>query len=87
MKAGSAIEIIKHDNYENTEIKPYQHLIGKLIYLACSTRPDIAFIVGLLSRYNANPKKSYLRAAKRVIRYLKRTMQLGLVYRRMSDRR
>ncbi len=57
MKAGSAIEMIEHNNYEDTEIKPYQHLIGKLMYLACDTKPDIAFIVGLLSRHNADPKK------------------------------
>ncbi len=57
MKAGSAIEMIEHDDYEDTEIKQYQHLIGKLLYLACGTRPDIAFIVGLLSRHNADLKK------------------------------
>ena len=60
MKAGSAIEMIEHDDYEDTEIKPYQHLIGKLMYLACGTRPDIAFIVGLLSRHNTDPRKSHL---------------------------
>ncbi len=64
MKAGSAIEMIEHDDYEDTEIKPYQHLIGKLMYLACGTRLDIAFIVSLLSRHNADPRKSHLRAAK-----------------------
>ncbi len=57
MKAGSAIEMIEHNDYKDIEIKQYQHLIGKLIYLACGTRPDIAFIVGLLSRYNTNPRK------------------------------
>ena len=73
MKAGSAIEMNEHDDYEETEIKSYQHLIGKLMYLACGTRPDIAFVVGLLSRHNANPRKGHLRAAKRVVRYLKGT--------------
>lgn len=60
MKAGSAIKMIKHDNYKDTKIKPYQHLIGKLMYLACDKRPDIAFIVDLLSRHNTNPRKSHL---------------------------
>ncbi len=85
MKAGSAIEMIEHDDYEDTKIKPYQHLIGNIIYLACGKRLDIAFIVGFLNRHNANPKKSHLRVAKRVVRYLKGTMQLSLVYGRMSD--
>lgn len=77
MKAGSAIEMIEHDDYEDTEIKPFQQLIGKLMYLACGTRPDIAFIVGLLSRYNADLRKGHLQAAERVVRYLKRTMHMG----------
>lgn len=85
MKAGFAIKMIKLNNYKDIEIKPYQHLIGKLMYLACGTRPDIAFIVGLLSRHNADSRKDHLQAAKRVVQYLKRTMQLGLVYGRTSD--
>ncbi len=74
MKAGSAIEMIKHDDYKDTEIKLYRHFIDKLMYLACGTRPDIALIVGLLSRHNADPRKGHLRAAKRVVRYLKRSI-------------
>ncbi len=87
MKARSAIEMIEHDDYEDTEIKLYQYLIGNLIYLTCGRRPDIAFIVGLLSRHNADSKKDHLRAAKRVVRYLEGTMQLGLLYGRTSDGR
>lgn len=67
MKARSAIEMIKHDDYEDTKIKPYQYLISKPMYLVCGTRPDIAFIVGLFSRHNADPRKSHLQAAKRVV--------------------
>lgn len=62
MKVGSTIEIIEYDNYEDTRIKPYQHLIGKLMYLAYDTRPDITFIVGLLSRHPADPRKVHLQA-------------------------
>ena len=56
------------------------------MYLACGTWPDIAFIVGLLSRHNADPRKSHLWVAERVVRYLK-AMQLGLVYGRKSEER
>ena len=82
MKAGSAIEMNDSDDYEETELREYQRLIGKLIYLACGTRPDIAFVVGQLSRHNTDPRKGHLRAAKRVIRYLKGTIQMGLVFGR-----
>lgn len=57
------------------------------MYLAYGTRPDIAFVVGQLSKHNANPRKGYLRAAKRVVRYLKGTMHMGLVFGRESNNR
>lgn len=46
IKAGSAIEITNLEDYQETELREYQRLISKLIYLACGTRPDIAFAVG-----------------------------------------
>lgn len=80
MKAGNFIDIPEADNYEEADLKTYQRLVGKLMYLLCETRPDIAFVVGQLSRRNADPRVSYFKAAKRVVRYLKGTMHLGLTY-------
>lgn len=82
MKAGLAIEMTDPKDYEETELQEYQQLIGKLMYLACGTRPDIAFTVGQLSKHNVDPRKSHLQAARRVVRYLKSTMQMGLVFGR-----
>ncbi len=67
MKTGSTIEMSEPEDYREVDLRTYQRLIGKLIYLACGTRPDIAFVVGQLSRHNANPRKGHLRAAKRVV--------------------
>ena len=80
MKVGSAIEINDSEDYEETELREYQHLISKLMYLAYGTRSDITFMVGQLSRYNADPRKGHLRVAKKVVRYLKSTIQIGLVF-------
>ena len=44
-------------------------------------RPDIAQAVGAVSRFCADPKQTHLTAAKRILCYLKGTMNLGLVYR------
>ena len=80
MKAGSAIEMLDPDDYNETNLHGYQCLIEKLMYLVCGTRPDIAFAVGQLSKHNADPRKGHFWAAKRVVRYLKGTMQTGLIY-------
>ena len=57
------------------------------MYLSCGTKPDIAFVVGQLSRYNANPRKCHFRAAKRVVRYLKETIEMGLIFGQESAER
>ena len=85
MKAGSAIEMLDPDDYDETDLHGYQRLIGKLMYLACGTRPDIVFAVGQLSKHNADPRNGHLRAAKRIVRYLKGIMQIGLIYGRENS--
>ena len=67
MNAGSFIKINKLDDYDKANLGDYQRLIEKLIYLACKTRPDIAFVVGRPSKHNADPRKGHFRAAKRVV--------------------
>ncbi len=88
MKADYFIEMSESGNYDKTDLKGYQRLIRKLMYLSCGTRPDIAFIVGQLSKHNADPRIGYIKAAKKVVRYLKGTMHLRLVYRsQLKDER
>jgi len=60
------------------EIK-YRGLIGSLLYLTAS-KPDIMFSVCLFSRYQANPKESHFTVAKRILKYLKGTTEVGLWY-------
>lgn len=59
---------------------PYRAAIGSLLFLALSTRPDIAFGVNLLSRYCENPGPRHWGAVKRILRYLKGTAKLKLRY-------
>jgi hypothetical protein len=53
--------------------------VGCLRYLTC-TRPDILFGVGLVSRYMERPRSSHLKAAKRILRFIKGTLNYGLCY-------
>lgn len=59
--------------------------MGKLIYFACNTRPDIVFTVEQLRKQNSDLRKDYLQAAKRVVQYLKETMQLELTVGKRPD--
>ena len=53
--------------------KEYQAIVGLLMYIALAARPDIVFAVLALSRYNSQPRTIHLTAAKRVLRYLRKT--------------
>jgi hypothetical protein len=64
----------------------YRSIVGKLIFAAVVTRPDIMCAVGQLSQFNTNPSSKHLFAAKRVLRYLAGTMDLGIVYGPSSTR-
>lgn len=64
---------------------PYQEAIGSLMYAAQLTRPDICFALAMLSRFNQNPGKPHWNAVKRVLRYMKGTINRKLVYRKNSD--
>ncbi|XP_059654714.1 uncharacterized mitochondrial protein AtMg00810-like [Cornus florida] len=57
----------------------YRSIIGSLLYLTAS-RPDIMYSVGLVARFQCNPRLSHLQAAKRILRYIKGTISYGLHY-------
>jgi len=59
---------------------PYKEIIGSLIYVMSQTRPDITFSTGLLSRYMDSYTSEHWKAAKRILRYLGSTKDLGLFY-------
>ncbi|GKB36487.1 hypothetical protein Tco_0881429 [Tanacetum coccineum] len=58
----------------------YSRMIGCLMYTMTCTRPDIAFVVGKLSRYTSNPGTQHWQAIQRVLKYLKKTMDYRLTY-------
>lgn len=59
---------------------PYRELVGSLMYLAVGTRPDIAHSVGVVSRFLEKPKIAHVNAAKRILKYLKKTINHGILY-------
>lgn len=45
MKADSLLKMTDPQDYKEADLRMYQRLVGKLMYLSYSTRPDIAFVV------------------------------------------
>jgi hypothetical protein len=62
----------------------YKQIVGSLMYLT-ATRPDITFVVSLISRYMEHPTEMHLQAAKRVLRYVKGTSNLGVFYKKEGN--
>ncbi|XP_074336307.1 secreted RxLR effector protein 161-like [Apium graveolens] len=61
---------------------PYASTMGSLIFAQLCTHPDISFTVGMLARYLTNPRMEQWKAVKRVLRYLKKTKDYMLTYRK-----
>eukprot|EP00253_Pinus_taeda_P002650 PITA_02650 len=59
----------------------YKSMINSLLYLT-STRADIMHAVGIVGRFQENPKEAHLQAVKRIFKYLQGTQNFGLWYPR-----
>jgi hypothetical protein len=59
--------------------KLFCSIIGSLLYITAS-RPDVMFSVCMCARFQASPREVHLKAAKRILKYLKHTPNIGLWY-------
>ena len=75
----SSIKLDKDEKGKSIDSTMYRGMIGSLLYLTAS-RPDIMYSVFLCARFQSCPKESHLSAVKRILRYLKGTMDIGLWY-------
>ena len=69
---------------ESVDVTLCRSMIVCLLYLTAS-RPDIAFSVGVCSRFQSNPKISHLNAVKRIIKYVGGTCDYRLFYSKESN--
>nr|GEZ24668.1 putative ribonuclease H-like domain-containing protein [Tanacetum cinerariifolium] len=68
------------DEAKTVDKDRYQRMVKKLIYLS-HTRPDIAYAVGVVSQFMHQPQVAHIVAVFRIIRYLKGTPNLGVLFR------
>lgn len=69
-----------------TDVAWYQSAMGRLIYLATHSRPDIAFGVARLCAFMHNPTEDHVVVLKRIIRYLKETVDYRLIFSRSEPK-
>ena len=69
----------------NKNGKPIKEMIGCLMYLMLGSRPDLSFAVNFFSRYQDKYSDEIWNYLKRVLRYLKGTINLSLVYVRKKE--
>lgn len=69
------------DSEEEEQVKfPFREAVGSLLYAALVSRPEIAYSVGVVSRFMEKPGQQHVNAVKRIMRYLKATKDKGIVY-------
>ena len=77
----SPIKLDKDEKGKSIDSTMYRGMIVSLLYLTVC-RPDIMYSVCLCARFQSCPKKSHLSFVKRILKYLKGTMDIGLWYPR-----
>jgi hypothetical protein len=74
------------DEQEKMARVPYANAIGSLMYAMMCTRPDICYVIGLVSRFQSNPGLAHWKVVKRILRYLTGTMDYVLCYQGLDLR-
>lgn len=75
------VKLVNEDHVSKpTDQVEYQSMVGSLIYVAMGTRPDIAQAVGAVSKFCSNPSEAHKTTVKRILCYLKKTINLALKY-------
>jgi hypothetical protein len=68
------------DEREKMSVIPYASAIGSIMYAMLCTRPDVSHALSLTSRYQSDPGVEHWTAVKNILKYLKRTKEMFLVY-------
>jgi len=73
-------EILETKQHEKEIERPYRQLVGALMYLAIATRPDLAYIASYLGQFNHCHTEKHWVATKRVLRYLRSTINYSFAF-------
>jgi hypothetical protein len=77
------MKLMRNEDGEQVDVTQYKQMVGSLMYLSV-TRPDLMFGIGLISRYMEKPTTLHMQAIKRILRYVKGSVNLGIHYKRKA---
>ncbi|KAG8480295.1 hypothetical protein CXB51_024758 [Gossypium anomalum] len=80
LKLNAQLSLKTEEEREYMAKVPYANAVGSLMYAMVCTRPDISQAVGVVSRYMHDPGKGHWQAVKWILRYLRKTEDVGLVF-------
>ncbi|KAJ0978704.1 hypothetical protein J5N97_014178 [Dioscorea zingiberensis] len=80
----SRLKLSKNSEDSFVDATFYRSIIGSLRYLV-NTRPNIAYAVGIVSRFMEKPTSQHLAAVKQILRYIRSTLDLGCYYTRTEQ--
>lgn len=72
-------------NEKDRTDKPYRELVGCLMYASLTTRPDLSAAINFFSQFQACHSDEHWNYLKQILRYVKGTLDVGLVYRKQED--
>ena len=78
------VKLIVHFLGKSVDSSLYRSMIDSFLYLTAN-RLDISYIVGMCTRYQENPKEFYMIALKRIIKYVKTTVDFGMWYNKDTN--
>ncbi|XP_038981708.1 secreted RxLR effector protein 161-like [Phoenix dactylifera] len=78
------LKLTKDDDKRMIDATLCRSLVGSLMYLT-ATRPDLMFAVSLISRFMESPRRIHWEVAKRILRYVRGTIDYGIHYARVSN--
>ena len=68
------------DERSRMSMIPYASAVGSIMYAMICTRPDVSYALSVTSRYQSDPGESHWTAVKNILKYLRRTKDMFLVY-------
>ncbi|KAA0026117.1 gag-pol polyprotein [Cucumis melo var. makuwa] len=77
--AATHVKLTKDTEGAEVDHKLYRSIVGNLLYLTTS-RPDIAYVVGICACYQADPRITHLEAVKRILKYVHGTSDFRMMY-------